>query len=588
MMRSPTCSDCNTSSFATFHSFLTFARLKEHDTSLTTMQHQMNEQNESLRSFQDEVKATLSKTNSNLQHLSKRVDEMPHTIQICTNQVKHKIDEDMDDHQNELHNDPSTGETLKDIINQQEQRAFLHEEAMKTTNEKITEQGRSIVQVKEEMDADVVGLRKDVSTLIEWKNDQSTVDLTDIQRSQDSIFLSIDALGQDLLGRVTRSEVESKLEGKFNEIVDHLQTALVSVEKDEEDFKAVTEHLNRMYQSLRDDKADKTDITSLRQQFIQNQVDATLPSGGSTLNNEDIRQVLARYPTSSVVEQLLDEKIDKDIVLPRLDRTDAVVQGVYSTLEELLSMVRRGASLEHGLLEDVANETKVSSKDGTFCDSERKSQTKKQLASQEEPSEGQLGESDSVTNTETMPLHEKEGQNTQNETKASCPSGKRQRQNRTPHQVIVQLPLVCSQPRPAQSISLPGEKQFNSSENDGMNQMEGKSLQQNNSEGNGVAPQMGQPRPNTSNTVHESTQEQDFPIINKDRMKLNPGISYGGGFQVVPPRKQEKQPLRALDQYKAVLPVVETKKMVAGNDGKFYVSSRHAGTLESKDQKNGK
>ena len=57
---------------------------------------------------------------------------------------------------------------------------------------------------------------------------------------------------------MSKNEVDDKLQSQFNQIVDHLQKALSSVESEEADFKCITDTLSKMCESLNTNKADKT------------------------------------------------------------------------------------------------------------------------------------------------------------------------------------------------------------------------------------------------------------------------------------------------------------------------------------------
>ncbi len=62
----------------------------------------------------------------------------------------------------------------------------------------------------------------------------------------------------------------------------------------------------------------------------------------------------------------------------------------------------------------------------------------------------------------------------------------------------------------------------------------------------------------------------ELPIINKDRMNINPGMTYGGGFQLFGDRP-EHGGVRGLDQKDNFPNPKEQKIMIEGTDGKFYI-----------------
>lgn len=78
-------------------------------------------------------------------------------------------------------------------------------------------------------------------------------------------------------------------------------------------------------------------------------------------------------------------------------------------------------------------------------------------------------------------------------------------------------------------------------------------------------------------TVRAQTPE-DQPIVHRDKMTdLNPGMTYGGGFQIFSPEKGQKGEIRGLDQSTTLpdLQFTEQKMMIAGDDGKgLYVGDK--------------
>ena len=82
------------------------------------------------------------------------------------------------------------------------------------------------------------------------------------------------------------------------------------------------------------------------------------------------------------------------------------------------------------------------------------------------------------------------------------------------------------------------------------------------------------------NTSRPRTRDrEDEPIVHRDKMTdLKPGVTYGGGFQIFSPNKPERPELRSLDQTTSLpeLEFAEQKRMIEGDDGKFYVGDKGA------------
>lgn len=92
------------------------------------------------------------------------------------------------------------------------------------------------------------------------------VDLSDIRRNQETITSTLEAVQAGMLEKTDKREVDAKIEHKYEEILEHLNTALASTSEDEEDFKASTEALNKAVEELRAAKADRKEFGALRQQ----------------------------------------------------------------------------------------------------------------------------------------------------------------------------------------------------------------------------------------------------------------------------------------------------------------------------------
>ena len=73
------------------------------------------------------------------------------------------------------------------------------------------------------------------------------VDLSDIRRNQETITSTLEAVQAGMLEKTDKAEVDAKIEHKYEEILDHLQTALNATEEDEQDFKGATEALNKVF-----------------------------------------------------------------------------------------------------------------------------------------------------------------------------------------------------------------------------------------------------------------------------------------------------------------------------------------------------
>ena len=167
-----------------------------------------------------------------------------------------------------------------------------------------------------------------------------------MRKNQDSMKDKIDNHELDLSTKMSKNEVDDKLQSQFNQIVDHLQKALSSVESEEADFKCITDTLSKMCESLNTNKADKTEIISLRKQFIDKQVNIDgngyngIPLGGSTMDNEDILKMISGYTTRETVENMIQTKIQQqDYLSSRFEKMNLTVQSLQKFMNDIASLV---------------------------------------------------------------------------------------------------------------------------------------------------------------------------------------------------------------------------------------------------------
>lgn len=312
--------------------------IEVHGQAIAQVRKDVSEQASALSSFKSETRSALAETKSDLMDVSRAVEEMPNTIRISSTQVRHSADEMGE---SSAHGPDDEGqELLADIIAQHEQRAFLHEENSRRIEEQMAEQFVRHEQITGRID-------EDVTVLKEWKEEQSSVDLVTMRDRQETTARKVEAIEGDMENKMSSVDVTKRLDAQFKEIVNHLQMALETVENDEADFKAVTDSLNKMCQSLREKKADKSEISSLRKQFIENQVDGgdtIFPQGGATLDNEGIRSVLMNYPTKAMMDQVLNNKANSDVVIPRLERIEAMFKEVKEEMARHQSSFQQHAA----------------------------------------------------------------------------------------------------------------------------------------------------------------------------------------------------------------------------------------------------
>uniref|UniRef100_A0A7R9YCT8 Uncharacterized protein n=1 Tax=Pinguiococcus pyrenoidosus TaxID=172671 RepID=A0A7R9YCT8_9STRA len=151
-----------------------------------------------------------------------------------------------------------------------------------------------------------------------WRREQEEMDISDVRRKQDAIIEGITALQHDLVEKIDRADVDEKIEAKYQEIIDHLQTALESTHEDEDEFRRMTATLKTTVENLQTLKADRREVVELRRQVVLQQAQGGAGAGMSLAGGISRDELL----------MLLDDKMDKqewDVQMEQLrQRLDSV------------------------------------------------------------------------------------------------------------------------------------------------------------------------------------------------------------------------------------------------------------------------
>ena len=270
--------------------------VNDHVGAIVQISTKLKENEQSLAAFETETKGA----RDSLSKLQKDLDNMPETICISSRQVTHSIIDEkmMDENCSEIPEEENTKKFLIDIIAERERHVLLQEKQLKGLEIMIDDmkliQNKSIDEIK-----------RSIGDLTDWKHAQSGVDLETIKMDLDSINAKNEDFQEMLHRKMSKEDVEIKLNRQFDDIVEHLQSALTTIENEEADFKSITDSLSKMCESLREKKADKAELVSLRKQFIENQLEGYGAKGGSTLDNESLRRQLSNYPTKDIVLKMI-------------------------------------------------------------------------------------------------------------------------------------------------------------------------------------------------------------------------------------------------------------------------------------------
>ncbi len=310
--------------------------VKEHDAAIGRVFSKVKENHQALSTFKVETRGGLSENREGLKKLKKEVESMPEEIMISSRQVTHSID----DEKIAVNTAPDDGkELLVDIIAQQEQHAYVQDENLRRVENTVNENEAAQRERNEK-------IKNNLKDLLDWKRAQSSVDLVLMKKNQESIQATINENAEILSQKMSKEDVDHKLQHQFNEIVDHLQSALSSIENEEADFKSITDSLSQMCEALREKKADKAEIVALRKQFIENQVENDGPKASSTLDNDGLRRILLNYPTKDNVKKMLQEN-GKYEVVSDIVRIDSKLQQLHSIIKQLVSSMSNESFIQN-------------------------------------------------------------------------------------------------------------------------------------------------------------------------------------------------------------------------------------------------
>ena len=172
--------------------------------------------------------------------IQQRMDGMKDEIQITADQVVYT---------RKLEAGEGEGETdldmvLTDVLHDARGKVSTHDDLLEVQRKVLRNHSDELdrkakVEVEDMADRHEAHLAR-----IQKKMDaDADVDLGDIRRNQETITTTLEAVQAEMLEKTDKTEVDSKIEHKYEEILDHLQTALNATEEDEDDFKAATEQL---------------------------------------------------------------------------------------------------------------------------------------------------------------------------------------------------------------------------------------------------------------------------------------------------------------------------------------------------------
>jgi len=124
--------------------------------------------------------------------------------------------------------------------------------------------------------------------------------------------IMVDDLKEQMLEKCDKGHVDEKIEAKYEEIIDHLQSALSSAGEDEDEFKRVSMELQEICQQLASTKADKRDLLEVKEQVlfdsrVREQVEQLREFVDLKMNKDDVAEGLAGKPDRAELESRIKE-----------------------------------------------------------------------------------------------------------------------------------------------------------------------------------------------------------------------------------------------------------------------------------------
>jgi len=278
-----------------------------------------------VKHFKCETKDAISLTKENLEILDAALKDLPNTITIASTQVYRTRD-------NGGTKDDVPILTIEDSLNHHAER----------------------------MDNMEIHTSNEISKVVQWVTDQKKEEENKIN----SLREAVETLEIEMKDTISYAEVEDKIATKVRELVDQIKEALLAVEEDEADFKNVAHSLHGLFNSLKESKADKSEMAQLRNQIIsaqlnqQNQPPSVSigESKGGVLDYKGLRKILSSYSKSDIVDKKLEGKAGREFTSKRLDHTENMIDRILETIDELWFVVRNLGPLSQDNDSDKEND----------------------------------------------------------------------------------------------------------------------------------------------------------------------------------------------------------------------------------------
>jgi hypothetical protein len=152
--------------------------------------------------------------------------------------------------------------------------------------------------------------------------------LAESKRTMEENTAQLEEVHRQLLNKMDRDKVDEKIERKYEEIIEHLQSALSSANEDEDEFKRVCAQLQDMCNSLSNNKADKKELLEIKEQVL---FDSRMKD-----QVENMKKFLDSRVTKDQLGQAMESKISREELQKHLNAlSENTTQFVLQQMENL-------------------------------------------------------------------------------------------------------------------------------------------------------------------------------------------------------------------------------------------------------------
>jgi hypothetical protein len=206
------------------------------------------------------------------------------------------------------------------------------------------EHGETLMGHMERMDLMDEHVNEEIVRVVDWVTEKKKEEADDLVAMKSRV----EKIEFELNDRVSYFEVEEKIAIKVKALVDNIKEALLSVEDEEADFKNVANALHGLFNSLKESKADKSDMARLRHELISAQLGGPSPNSTTEgiLDYRGLRKILNSYSKTEVINKKLDAKAPADLTFQRLEHSEEMIDKILKTVDEIWNAISNTSPME--------------------------------------------------------------------------------------------------------------------------------------------------------------------------------------------------------------------------------------------------